>query len=178
MVDEVPCNYSQPLLRPDHSFLLCPPGLELLFAFDFFALSRLLEIRIDVWSLGFVEHEFRQSAFVVDRHSGARHIADTSRVVLRRIPKRNASLCSRILRKLSRRRSINLRNPRCRVLLYELNSSRQRCDEVLRELRKGRLTDHDEQLHVVAHHSGEFIRLVTDASVVGNRDPALASNRS
>ena len=90
-----------------------------------------------------------------------------SHALLRRIPNRNASLCSCILGKLTWGWLIDFSDPWCRVMLDKLDDSRQRRAEVLRELREGCLTDHNKQPHVVAHHSSEFIRLIASGQVRG-----------
>jgi hypothetical protein len=54
-------------LGADDGFELSPLGLELLLALDLLAVSRFLEVRVDLWALGFIEGELRQAALVVDR---------------------------------------------------------------------------------------------------------------
>ncbi len=44
--------------------------------------------------------------------------------------------------------------------------------EVIRKVRKRNLAHDDEQRDAVLHDGAEFIRLVTDAPVMGERDPA------
>ena len=46
-------------------------SLELLLALDLLAFGGVLEVRVDLRPLGFVERQLREAAFVVDGHRGA-----------------------------------------------------------------------------------------------------------
>ena len=59
------------VLRADHRLELRPPALELLLALDLLALGRLLELRVDLRPLGFLQLQLRQPALVVDGHRRA-----------------------------------------------------------------------------------------------------------
>ena len=69
--DDVLGDEMQPLRGAHDGFELRPPGLEPLLAFDLLALGRLLEIRVDVRTRGFVQRQLREAALVVNRHRGA-----------------------------------------------------------------------------------------------------------
>ena len=69
--DDVVGDEMQPLCGAHDGFELRPPGLKPLFAFDLLALGRLLEIRVDVRTRGFVQRQLREAALVVNRHRGA-----------------------------------------------------------------------------------------------------------
>ena len=69
--DDVPGDDLQALLGADDSLKLRPLGLELLLALDLLALGGVLEVQVDLRSLGFVERELGEAAFVVDVHRGA-----------------------------------------------------------------------------------------------------------
>ena len=71
MLDDVLGNQLHPLLGADDGLQLCPPSLELLPALDLLALGGLLEIRIDLRPLGFVQGELGKPTLVVDGHGRA-----------------------------------------------------------------------------------------------------------
>ena len=71
MFDDVPGDDLQALLGADDGLELCPLGLELLLALDLLAFGGVLEVRVDLRPLGFVERELGEAAFVVDGHRGA-----------------------------------------------------------------------------------------------------------
>ena len=71
MFDDVLGDEAQAFLGADDGLELGPLALEPLLALELLALGSLLEVRVDPGSLGFVERELGQPAFVVDRHCGA-----------------------------------------------------------------------------------------------------------
>ena len=68
MVDDVLGDESQAFFRADDGFELRPFGLEFLLAFDLFAFGYFLEVGVDAGFLAFVERQFGETAFVMDRH--------------------------------------------------------------------------------------------------------------
>ena len=71
MLDDVPCDEGDALLRADDGLELRPLGLQLLAAVDLLALGCLLETGVDVRLLLFVDRQPRETALVVDRHRGS-----------------------------------------------------------------------------------------------------------
>jgi len=52
-----------------------------------------------------------------------------------------------------------------------------RCDKVLCEFREWRFADYHQQSIPVTYHSGQFIRLIPDASIVADCYPSFLPNR-
>jgi len=67
VVNNVLGHEFQAVTGTDDCFQLCPFGLELLLAFDLFALGGFLETGIDFRSLVLVQRQLRQPALVIDR---------------------------------------------------------------------------------------------------------------
>ena len=68
--DNVLCNLLHTLLRTDHRLKLCPLGLETLPSLHLLSLGGLLELRVDVRFLVFIEGQLSEAALVVDGHRG------------------------------------------------------------------------------------------------------------
>jgi len=62
------------------------------------------------------------------------------------------------------------------MICEELLDPRDRCHEGLRQVWKRRVTDDDQQCNAVPHDRIAFVRLVADAAIVGERDPATLAN--
>ena len=77
----------------------------------------------------------------------------------------------------SGRRPIDLGDERRLVAGKKILDARQRRHERLGKVRKRRRADDHQQADVVPHHRVAFVRLVADAAVVGQRDPAALADR-
>ena len=71
MFHKVAGNDLDAVLRTDDGFELRPLALELLLAFDLFALGDLFELRVDLRPLGLLQFQLGEPALVVDRHGRA-----------------------------------------------------------------------------------------------------------
>ncbi len=60
----------------------------------------------------------------------------------------------------------------------KLFDARDRCDERMRQFRKWRFADNDQQTNAVPHDGVAFVGLVADALIVSQRDPAAPTNLS
>lgn len=92
------------------------------------------------------------------------------------IPKLNSS-CRHATSGLNRRGSKDLGDKRGLVVGEEAFDARLGRDERTGEVWEWRCADDDQQGDAVAHDGVTFVRLVTDATIVGERDPAALSDR-
>src|SRR3989442_13792414 len=97
MMDEIPRDEPDAILRANDSFKLSPLGFQLFLALHLFAFLAFLEIPVDRWSLGILQFQLAKTAFVLDRYCSAIHDRklDVINVVL--VPKYSLSLRSGLI---------------------------------------------------------------------------------
>jgi hypothetical protein len=71
---------------------------------------------------------------------------------------------------------MNLGNEGRFVAVKEALDAWQGRNEPMGKIRKGRFSDNDEQTDLVSHYGVTFIGFVTNASIVGQRDPAALAH--
>ena len=93
-----------------------------------------------------------------------------------RIPKLNAPRLRIARCSLIWRWPIHLGNERRATAREELLDTRDRRDKRMRQLGKRRVANNDQQCNAVSHDRIAFVRLVADAAIMRERDPAVLAD--